>query len=403
MNDVFLYDWSANNGLKKCYILDDTLRDGLQSVNLVSPNIDEKILLINYMINAGIDVITLSYPAMSKITEQESLIMLKHFTSVRAKVLPDFAARTLIKDIQPIVNLQEKTGIKVQAHLFIGCSALRQHIEKWNIEFIRDRIRESLYFAQQQNLQAVLVIEDGTRTDPTMLSEIVETAILYGAKGICIADTTGYADCAATKKIIEFTKHIVNNNEIHLEWHGHNDRGLALANALTAIAEGIEVIHATSLGLGERTGNVPFEVLMANLFLYGCLDIDMKSVYEYAKATRKFTKALIAPNHPVVGDNVFTTATGTHAAAMYKAAQTDCGLVDYVYSSIPAHVLGRKQQFEIGRMSGIASIVGKLIEMGLPQNHTIINEILEKAKKSNAILTQNELDTIIKYIETNNI
>ena len=179
---------------------------------------------------------------------------------------------------------------------------------------------------------------------------------------------------------------------IRVDWHGHNDRGLAIANSLAAIAGGADQVHATALALGERVGNTPMEPMLANLLLLGLIDRDLTQLKKYSETVARATQTVIPPNYPVVGCDAFRTATGVHAAAIAKAQKKgDVKLVDAVYSGVPAHRFGLEQLVEIGPMSGRSNVVFWLEKHGIAPTDEIVDRIFAAAKQSARILTEEEI------------
>jgi len=180
-----------------------------------------------------------------------------------------------------------------------------------------------------------------------------------------------------------------------LDWHGHNDRGLAIANSLAAIAGGAHQVHAAANALGERVGNTPMELMLVNLRLMGLIDRDLSNLKFYCEKVAKATHTTIPPNYPVVGRDAFRTATGVHAAAIVKASQKhDRLLADAVYSGVPAHLFGLEQIIEIGPMSGKSNILYWLARHRIPADDALVNRIFDAAKQSARVLTDDELHAL---------
>ena len=147
---------------------------------------------------------------------------------------------------------------------------------------------------------------------------------------------------------------------IRVEWHGHCDRGLAVANSMAALVAGAEVVHATACGIGERVGNTQMDQMLVNLKLMGIepwASQDLTKLKHYCEAVAKATGIPIPKNYPVVGDDAFRTATGVHAAAVIKAyRKNDEMLANSIYSGVPSHYFGMEQIIEIGPMSGKSNV-----------------------------------------------
>jgi 2-isopropylmalate synthase len=183
--------------------------------------------------------------------------------------------------------------------------------------------------------------------------------------------------------------------KIRVDWHGHNDRGLAIANSLAAVAAGAQQVHAAANALGERVGNTPMELMLVNLRLAGLIDRDLSNLRFYCEKVARATKTSIPPNYPVIGHDAFRTATGVHAAAIIKAIQKhDHHLADAVYSGVPAHLFGMEQVIEIGPMSGKSNVLYWLARHQIPADDALVSRILEAAKQSARVLTDAEVHAL---------
>jgi 2-isopropylmalate synthase len=180
--------------------------------------------------------------------------------------------------------------------------------------------------------------------------------------------------------------------KIRVDWHGHCDRGLAIANSLAAIAAGADQVHAAANSLGERVGNTPMELMLVNLRLLGLIDRDLSRLKEYCEKVARATRTTIPPNYPVIGRDAFRTATGVHAAAIIKAyKKNDAMLANTVYSGVPSHLFGLEQAIEIGPLSGRSNVQYWLEKRGIPATEEVVTRIFEAAKRSARILTDEEI------------
>jgi 2-isopropylmalate synthase len=183
--------------------------------------------------------------------------------------------------------------------------------------------------------------------------------------------------------------------DIRVEWHGHCDRGLAVANAIAALVAGAEVVHATACGIGERVGNTQMDQMLMNLKLLGTepwKSRDLTKLKDYCEAVSKATGVPIPKNYPVVGEDAFRTGTGVHAAAVIKAyKKNDVLLANSIYSGVPAHHFGMEQIIEIGPMSGRSNVVFWLERHGIAASDEIVDRIYQRAKNSDRMLTDPEI------------
>jgi len=179
---------------------------------------------------------------------------------------------------------------------------------------------------------------------------------------------------------------------IGIDWHGHRDRDFAIANSLAALDAGATRLHGAAIGIGERVGNTPMDTLLVNLVLMGYIERDLSALVEYCELVSRATGVPIPPNYPVVGRDAFRTATGVHAAAVIKAFRmNDVALVDAVYSGVPAGMIGRTQEIEVGPMSGRSNVIFWLQQRGHPTADAVVERILTRAKASSGVLTEEEI------------
>ena len=247
------------------------------------------------------------------------------------------------------------------------------------------------------------VTEDTIRTDPTTVITLYSTAIRSGARAIVLCDTVGHATPKGAYNLVKFTVEEVvkpSGEKIRVDWHGHNDRGLAIANSLAAISAGADQIHAAALALGERVGNTPMELMLVNLRLLGLIDHDLSKLKQYSEAVSQATHTPIPPNYPVVGRDAFRTATGVHAAAIVKAyKKDDHELANAIYSGVPSHLFGMEQIIEIGPLSGRSNVVYWLQKRNLPATDEVVDRIFAAAKQAERIMTEDEIRALVDHAE----
>jgi len=253
-------------------------------------------------------------------------------------------------------------------------------------------------FAVEHGLPSMYVTEDTVRTDPETVKRLYSTAIGNGARAVVLCDTVGHATPTGAFNLVKFVVEEVvkpSGEKIRVDWHGHNDRGLAIANSFAAVAAGAHQVHAAANALGERVGNTPMELMLVNLRLAGLIDRDLSNLRYYCEKVARATKTSIPPNYPVIGHDAFRTATGVHAAAIIKAIQKhDHRLADAVYSGVPAHLFGMEQVIEIGPMSGKSNVLYWLARHQIPADDTLVSRILEAAKQSARVLTDAEIQAL---------
>src|SRR5207244_3849351 len=237
------------------------------------------------------------------------------------KIRANCAARTVVDDIKPIADIQQRTGVPIECCAFIGSSPIRQYAEGWSLDFLQKATEEALTFAVKEGLTAMYVTEDTTRADPESLRRLFTTAIRSGAKRICVADTVGHATPNGAKAVVTFVKSVITELgvDVGIDWH-----------------------------------------------------------------------------EPVIGADAFRTATGVHAAAVVKAfRKNDRPLMDAVYAAVPASLVGRQQEIEVGPMSGKSNVVFWLESRGLPATDEIVDRIYAAAKASDRMLTHEQIQNLV--------
>jgi 2-isopropylmalate synthase len=243
------------------------------------------------------------------------------------------------------------------------------------------------------------VTEDTTRAKPETLQQLYGAAIDCGATRICLADTVGHATPDGVKALVAFVKReIVQKKDVKIDWHGHRDRGMGLINCLAAIEAGVDRVHATALGVGERVGNAEMDLLIVNLNLLGAHSGDLSKLPEYCRTVAEAVGMPIPLNYPVMGSDAFRTGTGVHAAAIIKAKKKgDAWLADRVYSSIPARELGLEQVIEISPVSGLSNVKYWLQHHGYdPDDETACQALFDAAKRADHTLTAEECHGLLR-------
>jgi 2-isopropylmalate synthase len=391
-----IHDWNGGPVSRQQPVLldDETLRDGLQSPSVRCPTIDEKLRILHLIDRLGIDSADIGLPGAGPHVVRDVERLAKEIVDARLRVRPNCAARTLVADIKPIAEISQRVGLPIEVGAFIGSSPLRRYTEGWSLEKLLRLTEEAIGFAVGEGLPVLYVTEDTTRADPDTLRQLYSTAIRTGATRVCISDTVGHATPAGAAAVTRFIAQVVEEcgGGIGIDWHGHRDRDFAVVNSIAAIDAGATRVHGTAIGIGERVGNTPMDALIVNLVLMGYLERDLTPLVEYCQCVSEVTGVPIPSNYPVVGRDAFRTATGVHAAAVIKAYRmNDIALVDAVYSGVPASLIGREQEIEVGPMSGKSNVVFWLERRGLATTDDAVERIFAKAKASASVLSEDEI------------
>ena len=402
-----IYDWNQSNSAfdwsnaKGIQLNDETLRDGLQNPSVVDPPIGDKIRLLHLMDQLGIHSANIGLPGAGPRAVEAVTALAKEITDTGLSIHANAAARTLIEDIRPIVEISQSVGLPIQVCAFIGSSPIRKYTEGWALGQMLETIKEALSFAVAEGMSVMMVTEDTTRAKPEDIKELYGRAIELGAERLCISDTVGHATPDGVRALVRFViEEIVQPSgmDIAIDWHGHRDRGFGLANAFAAIEAGATRVHATALGLGERCGNAEMELLLVNLHLLGGYKSDLSILPEYCQLAADMCHVPLIHSSPVVGRDAFRTGTGVHAAAIMKAeAKGDVWLADRIYSSIPASLVGREQVIEVGPMSGQSNVKHWLRRHGYNEDdQNLVQRIFTASKKTDHTLTEEELEHLCR-------
>src|SRR5882724_6563716 len=338
-----IYDWNRAGGAGgpafdwsrvRVDLNDETLRDGLQSPSVRDPTLEVKKRLLHLMADLGIVAADIGLPGAGPRVVEQVRVLAKEIRDAKLPIAPNCAARTVIADVEPIVRVADEVGIRIE-----------------------------------------------------------------GATCIGLADTVGHATPEGVKALVEFVKkEIVKDHRVKVDWHGHRDRGLGLINCLAAIEAGVDRVHGTALGVGERVGNAEMDLLIVNLKLLGAHRHDISKLPEYCHLVADAMGVPIAVNYPVMGADAFRTGTGVHAAAIIKAKKKGhAWLADRVYSSVPAQEFGLEQKIEISPVSGLSNVKYWLETHGYdPEDEAACRALFEAAKRTDRVLSDEECHRLLK-------
>jgi len=377
---------------------DETLRDGLQSPSVSEPTVEKKIALLHLMEALELDTADIGLPGAGGTHAAGVERLAREIADQKLKIRPNCAARTHAADIKPIVEISQRAGISIEACTFIGSSAIRLFAEDWTLDKLLQVTEEAVTFAVKEGLPVMYVTEDTTRAKPETIRALYSTAIRCGARAVCVCDTVGHSTPDGARAVVRFVKAIIREQgeQVRLDWHGHQDRGLGVINSIAAIEGGADQVHGSALGMGERVGNAPLDQLLVNLKLLGWITNDLSRLKEYCDLAAEACGWNIPCNYPVFGRDAFRTATGVHAAAVIKSYRKgDSHLADIVYSGVPAGLFGLEQVVEVGPMSGKSNVIYWLERRGFEPSEERVNRIYDRAKQSSSVLEENEIMQLV--------
>ena len=407
-----IYDWNVidyeinrnpANHPHDVWFDDETLRDGLQSPSARNPSIEQKIELLSYMERLGIQKVDLGLPGAGPFHREHISAMLSHISENDYQIRPGAAVRTLMHNIEPLVEMQQEHGMEIQASAFLGTSPIRQYTEGWTMDKLVATMEKAVSFAVENDIPVMFVTEDTTRSKPEDIKLIYQRAMDLGVRRLCICDTCGHVTPNGVKQLLSFIDEEVikdggyQRRDVEVNWHGHQDRGLGVANNIAAVEAGADVLHGTALGVGERAGNAPLDQTLVNLSLMGIINNDLSLLNEYVKKANEYIQVPLPRNYPVFGRVAFETGTGVHASAVIKAIKKgDMWLADRVYSGVPAGDFGLEQVIRIGHMSGRSNIIHWLESRGMEANDELVAHLFEVAKSQPRNMEEEEVEAAVK-------
>ncbi len=398
---TLIHDWNAIDDFDwpaaRIELNDETLRDGLQSPSAIDPPIETKLRFLHLMVDLGIASADIGLPGAGPRVVEAVRALAREIADQNLPLAPNCAARTVVADVQPIVEISQEVGIPIEAATFIGSSPIRQFAEDWTLDRMLEVSEKAVTFAVREGLPVMYVTEDTTRARPETIKTLYAHAISWGARRICLADTVGHATPRGVSNLVRFVREEVvgpSGEDVKIDWHGHRDRGLGVVNCLAAIEAGVDRVHATALGVGERVGNAEMDLLIVNLRLrlLGAHRHDVSKLREYCALAAESIGVPQPANYPVMGDDAFRTGTGVHAAAIIKARRKgDDWLADRVYSSVPAGIFGARQRIEISPVSGLSNVRCWLEEHGYnSSDEALCQRLFDAAKTADRILRDDE-------------
>jgi isopropylmalate/homocitrate/citramalate synthase len=374
---------------------DITLRDGEQQTGVIFTK-DDKIRIAEALAEAGVHRIEAGMPVVSP----SDASAIKEI--VKRNLGPQIFAfsRCMVDDVKRAVDCGV-AGIVMEVP---SSKHIIEYAYKWPLEKAIDLSIESTAYAHSQGLEIVFFPIDFSRAEMKWVLDLILRVANEGhMDALALVDTFGVVSPHAMQYLVRQVKARVNKR---LEAHFHMDFGMGIANTIMALAEGVEVVHSTVLGLGERAGNVPIEeTAMALLTLYG-IDTGLKydKLYGLARLVEQLSGHRVASNRPVVGEQLFQIESGIIASWWQN-----CGK-DNPTELFPFHwdLVGQPPaKVVLGKGSGIDSIKAALKDIGVQATEEeamqVVAGVKEFSLQSKALLTDAEFRSVVAKVLPNKV
>ena len=380
-------------GKKFVEILDSTLRDGEQT-NGVSFLPHEKLMMARMLLrDLNVDRIEAGSARVSD-GEKEAVKMICRYAK-QIDCLQKVEVLGFVDGHQSVDWIAD-CGCKTLNLLAKGSlKHCRQQLGKMPEEHIGD-IRQTVAYARQQGISVNLYLEDwsnGMKDSLDYVYQMMDSLVDIGIRRFMLPDTLGIMN---PLQVIEYFRKMVKRYpDTHFDFHAHNDYDLAVSNSLAAVLSGARGLHVTVNGLGERCGNAPLssvQVILKDQF-QAQTSICEDKLNAISRLVESYSGIAVAPNQPIIGENVFTQVAGVHADGDSK---------DRLYQNdlVPER-FGRKREYALGKTSGKANIAKNLEELGLeltPEQQRRVTERITELGDKKEIVTQEDLPYIVSDV-----
>ncbi len=365
---------------KKVFIWDETLREGELAPTVFLTYV-EKVKLAKMMDDVGVAIINVGFPGFSE-EDKNTVRRISNESFQQASIAA--SARIIRSDIDACLGC----GIR-EISVFTPFNNLNlRYMQKTTKEEILEKTVDSIEYAKNHGITVSFVLEDASRTPFQEIFQIFEAAVKAGADRLVIADTVGFLRPLSTRYLISHIRKELSQlikKDVPLSIRCHNDFGLATANTLTAIEEGITYPQTCIAGFGERAGLAPMEeVVVALEMLYNVdTDINVKKLYRLSQLAEKSFALPIQFHKPIVGENAFSHASDKHIHGMLAHP--------LIYEPFPPKMVGRETMFFLGRQAGKYLVENRLALGAIKATPRQVDEIIRMIRRRQENLDKGEM------------
>ena len=354
---------------ERVFVWDETLREGVQTPTVFLTYV-EKVKLAKTMDEMGVSFTTVGFPAISEEKKNDvRKIANENFQQARLAA----SARIVKSDIDACLEC----GIR-EILLFTPFNGLNlQYRLKMSKEQVLEKTVESIEYAKKHRTTVSFVLEDASRTPFEEILQIFEAAVKAGADRLVVADTVGFLRPLSMRYLISHIREGLSeliSKKVPLSVRCHNDFGLATANTLAAIEEGVAYVHTSAAGFGERAGIAPLEEVVVALELLFNIDtgVDMKKLYRLSQLAEKSFALPIQFHKPIIGENAFSYEADEHVHAMLTNP--------IIYEPFPPEIVDRETTFYTGTQTGRHLVESRLASAKIKATPRQVDEIVRRIR-----------------------
>lgn len=374
-------------------IMDCTLRDGEQTSG-VSFLPHEKLVIARMLLkDVNVDRIEVASARISE-GEKDAVTMICRYAR-QIDMLGKVEVLGFV-DGKRSIDWIESCGCRVMNLLVKGSERhCVKQLQKTAGEHIADILR-SLEYARDRGIDVNVYLEDwsnGMKHSPEYVYRMLDVLVKTNVRRFMLPDTLGILN---PLQVIEFMRKMIKRYPgTHFDFHAHNDYDLAVSNSLAAVLSGVCGLHVTVNGLGERCGNAPLASVQAILKdqFNAKTNINEERLNDISRMVEGYSGIMVAPNQPIVGENVFTQVAGVHADGDNKA--------NLYSNALKPERFGRRREYALGKNSGRANIDRNLQELGLeltPEQTARVTKRITELGDRKEIVTQDDLPFIVSDV-----